>query len=69
MEQFRESFKCLMIAVLKAWEPIAFRLSGSDTNAASVGRYMATDVRVVRVEADMPAEQAPRLHVFKLMVQ
>ncbi len=54
---------------LKAWEPIAFRLSGSDTNAASVGRYMATDVRVVRVEADMPAEQAPRLHVFKLMVQ
>jgi len=54
-------------ADLENWTPLAFRIADGGSSAAWFNSYSATNVRLLRVEANVPAG-AP-IQMFKLLVQ
>jgi len=54
-------------ADLRTWTPVEFRVAGGGAAAPLLRAYSATDVRLVRLEAEVPA--GTQIQMFKMQVQ
>lgn len=63
------SYTILGSSDLKTWSIVTFRVPADGAEASSRRLYQATDVRLLKVEADPPAAGATGIQFFKLLAQ